>query len=157
MTDDSTQAQLREMVSHIARTITDPPLGVRDHYGEFVEIKDGEVAEDGMRYYFDDDEDVWRCHDPEDPMNPDEDDEVEVTTMDAMAYLDDALDFEFIVASDCTTLLGARICVGFGGPSLWIDTRHNRVEGYWWSDRATESFADNMGLFEFVEEMWQSR
>jgi len=46
-------------------------------------------------------------------------------------YLEDVLDFEWILNSD-KTLKGARILVSFGGPNIWINTVTDQVEGYWW-------------------------
>jgi len=57
-----------------------------------------------------------------------------------MDWLEGVLDFEWIVASDRETLLGARLLVAFGGPNIWIDTRRGIVEGYWWQNSAFQSF-----------------
>lgn len=45
-------------------------------------------------------------------------------------YLADVLDMEYICNSR-KEYLGARICVAWGGPGIWIDTRRGVVEGYW--------------------------
>ena len=70
---------------------------------------------------------------------------------DAFDYLSDALDFEWILASDKKTLLGARILVAFGGPNIWINTRTKTVEGHWWGESATVSYEDNIGLEDALE------
>lgn len=77
-----------------------------------------------------------------------------VHPMSGMDYLSDILDIEFIVANNRKDCLGARILVTFGGPNIWINTRTNQVEGYWWSERHIESFTDMIGLAEAVEELW---
>jgi hypothetical protein len=76
--------------------------------------------------------------------------------MDAFDYLQYALDIEYVVNRD-GEYLGARILVAFGGPSIWIDTRRGMVDGYWWSDRASSSFSDNIGLDDALAELWNCR
>jgi hypothetical protein len=71
----------------------------------------------------------------------------------AFDYLQDALDIEYIVSSK-REFLGARVLVAFGGPNIWINTRTNTVEGAWWSDRATTTFDDNLGLNDALEELY---
>jgi hypothetical protein len=71
----------------------------------------------------------------------------------AFDYLQDALDIEYIVNSK-REFLGARVLVAFGGPNIWINTRTNTVEGAWWSDRATATFDDNLGLNDALEELF---
>lgn len=153
---DTTQARLNEMVRDIANDLANPPTVARDAYGDYIPVEDGEVADDGLRYYIDED-DAWRCHDPESGQNPDEDDYPDTQPMDALAYLEDALDIEWTVSNDGETLLGANICVATGGPAIWINTRTDTVEGYWWGTRATASYTDTMGLFDAMEELWRCR
>ncbi len=74
--------------------------------------------------------------------------------MTAFDYLQDALDIEYIVASDRKTYLGARVLVAFGGPNIWINTRTKTVEGYWWPDRYSETYTDSIGLDEALEELF---
>jgi hypothetical protein len=76
--------------------------------------------------------------------------------MSAFDYLQDALDIEYIIGSD-GQYRGARILVAFGGPNIWIDTKNNEVEGYWWTDKATSSYTDSIGLNEALEELWNCR
>lgn len=72
----------------------------------------------------------------------------------AFDYLQDALDIEYIVASDRKTLLGARVLVAFGGPHIWINTRTGTVEGHWWGDSTSASFTDSIGLGDALEELF---
>ena len=74
----------------------------------------------------------------------------------AFDYLQDALDIEYIVNGK-GEYLGARVLVAFGGPNIWVDTRRNIVEGAWWSDSATASFKDNIGLDDALSELWACR
>jgi len=70
-------------------------------------------------------------------------------------YLSDALDIEYIIASDRETVLGARILVAFGGPNIWIDTRKQLVELFWWGDYAcAEYHTDAMDIQGAIEELY---
>ena len=74
----------------------------------------------------------------------------------AFDYLQDALDIEYIVSSK-GEYLGARVLVAFGGPNIWVDTRRGIVEGAWWSNHATASFKDNLGLDDALSQLWATR
>ena len=50
--------------------------------------------------------------------------------------------------------LGAEILVAGGGPTIWVNTYTQQVEGYWDGDRVTCPFADNIGLDDYCEEMY---
>lgn len=54
-------------------------------------------------------------------------------------YLSDVLDIEYIVDSK-KEYLGARVLVAFGGPNIWINTRTQQVEGYWWGSSCIWSY-----------------
>ena len=70
-------------------------------------------------------------------------------------YLTDALDIQYIVNSN-KEYLGARVLVAFGGPNIWIDTLNNRVEGAWWSDKATVYYNhDLMDIDDALRELWE--
>lgn len=73
--------------------------------------------------------------------------------MSAFDYLQDALDIEYIVSSK-KEYLGARVLVAFGGPNIWVNTRTNKVEGYWWGDSASASFTDSIGLDDALSELF---
>lgn len=72
---------------------------------------------------------------------------------DAFDWLQDALDIEYIVNSK-KEFLGARVLVAFGGPNIWVNTRTNTVEGYWWTDKAFATFTDNLGINEALSELY---
>lgn len=71
----------------------------------------------------------------------------------AMDYVAEALDLKYIVGSD-GGYIGARLLVCFGGPTVWVDTKTNTVEGYWWGDSYSEGFSDCLGLDDACEELW---
>ncbi len=69
-------------------------------------------------------------------------------------YLDDVLDIEYIVDSK-KQYLGARILVAFGGPNIWINTRTQQVEGYWWNSTSIQSYNnDEMDLDGALSELY---
>ena len=74
----------------------------------------------------------------------------------AFDYLQDALDIEYIVNGK-GEYLGARVLVAFGGPNIWVNTRTGTIEGHWWSDKATASFKDNLGLDDVLSELWNCK
>ncbi|MGI9571834.1 MAG: hypothetical protein ACR2L5_00775 [Candidatus Actinomarinaceae bacterium] len=54
----------------------------------------------------------------------------------ALDYLEGVYDIIYYT-DQSKNYLGARILVAFGGPNIWIDTKFQRIEGYWGSDRET--------------------
>ena len=73
----------------------------------------------------------------------------------AYDYFADALDVNYVTNSD-KTYKAVRLLITFGGPNIWLCTDTMTVEGYWWGDRASASFNDNMGIDEAFEEVYQS-
>ena len=71
----------------------------------------------------------------------------------AEEYLKDVLDIQWITNQD-KTYRGARVLVTFGGPNIWVNTQSSEVEGYWWLDKANALFTDNMGLNDYLEEIY---
>ena len=49
-----------------------------------------------------------------------------------------------------------RICVAFGGPSIYVDTADHSVTGYWWGDYCEESidFEASVEITELFQEYW---
>lgn len=72
---------------------------------------------------------------------------------DAFDYLKDVLDIEYICNSR-REYIGARVLVAFGGPNIWVNTRTNTVEGYWWGSKATADFEDTIGLDDALSELF---
>lgn len=78
-------------------------------------------------------------------------------TISAYDYLSDVLDIEYVISSD-GEYRGARVLVAFGGPNIWINTRTQQVEGYWWSDSCVMSYGhDAMDLDGTLQELWECR
>jgi len=52
--------------------------------------------------------------------------------LDALDWLEGVLDIQYLVNSD-RTYRAARVCITYGGPTAWIDTRTGMLECAWWS------------------------
>lgn len=63
----------------------------------------------------------------------DDEDHDEYTLWD---YFEDALDIEYIIHRD-KSYKGVRIMITCGGPNIYVSTMTNKVELYWWSDKAS--------------------
>jgi|SaaInl8_200m_RNA_FD_contig_111_136380_length_765_multi_4_in_0_out_0_2 hypothetical protein len=72
----------------------------------------------------------------------------------AFDYLEGILDINYIISSD-KQYIGAKICVAFGGPNIYIDTQEQVVYGYWGRDRAVLSYInDIIGIDDALEELY---
>ncbi|WP_455501194.1 hypothetical protein [Gemmiger sp.] len=56
--------------------------------------------------------------------------------MDLLDYINDALDTEYILDS-MFTLIGVKLYVTLGGPTIWVDTQNNEVVGHWGTEQQT--------------------
>lgn len=74
----------------------------------------------------------------------------------AYDYICEALDIEYYIGSD-GGYRGARLLVAFGGPNIWVDTKTDTVEGYWWGDSYKSPYIDTMGLDEACRDLWECR
>lgn len=64
------------------------------------------------------------------------------------------LDIEYTISGK-GDYLGASVLVCFGGPNIWIDTRHQQVKGAWGFDSVSVPyFEDGMGLDDACEELF---
>jgi hypothetical protein len=88
------------------------------------------------------------------PFGLDEDTNEELTAYD---WLGDVLDIEYRVTGD-KQYRSAKLCLGWGGPNVWLDTHTGMLSVYWGSDSATVelplSFIDYLN--EALNEMWHS-
>ncbi len=50
----------------------------------------------------------------------------------AFDWLGDVLDIQYLVNRD-REYRSARVCIAYGGPTAWIDTRTGMLECAWWS------------------------
>tara|TARA_R100001443_G_C3273429_1_gene158589 strand:+ start:247 stop:645 length:399 start_codon:yes stop_codon:yes gene_type:complete len=71
----------------------------------------------------------------------------------ASDWMEDVYDIRYIADRD-KRYLGAELMVAGGGPTIWVNLYTNEVEGYWGSDRVTVPFTDNLGLDDYLEELY---
>ena len=71
----------------------------------------------------------------------------------ASEYMDHVYDIRYIVDRE-KCYLGAELLVAGGGPTVWVNLWTKEVEGYWGSDRVIEPFIDEIGLDDYLEEMY---
>tara|TARA_R100000697_G_scaffold72942_1_gene85391 strand:- start:60 stop:455 length:396 start_codon:yes stop_codon:yes gene_type:complete len=79
----------------------------------------------------------------------DEDDEGTLATR----FMDHVYDIEWIMHQD-KTYKAARLLVAGGGPNIWVNLQRNVVQGYWWDDYYEHNFQDNIGLDQYLEEIY---
>lgn len=73
--------------------------------------------------------------------------------MSAMDWLQDSLDFNWILNSD-KSFKSARVLVAFGGPNIWVDFENKIVEGFWWGSYAKARFEDVNDIEEALREIY---
>ena len=71
----------------------------------------------------------------------------------ASRWMEDVYDIRYIVDGK-KKYLGVMLMVAGGGPTIWVNTWTNEVEGYWGGDRVTWAFRDEIGLDDYNEEMY---
>ena len=79
----------------------------------------------------------------------DEDDEGTLATR----FMEGVYDIRYIVDRE-KRYYSAELLVAGGGPTIWVNLNTKEVEGYWGGDRVTEPFIDNIGLDDYLEEMY---
>ena len=71
----------------------------------------------------------------------------------ASDWMGGVYDIEWICYQD-KTYKAARLLVAGGGPNIWVNLQDMNVEGYWGGDKVLEPFTDNLGLDEYLEELY---
>jgi hypothetical protein len=79
----------------------------------------------------------------------DEDDEGTL----ASRFMYHVYDIHYIVDRE-KRYYSAELLVAGGGPTIWVNLSTKEVEGYWGSDRVNEPFIDNLGLDDYLEELY---
>jgi len=77
------------------------------------------------------------------------DPEIELT---AEKFMDGVYDIEWITHRD-HSYRAARLLVAGGGPTVWVNTLHGTVDGYWGTDKVHWHYTDNIGLNDYLLEM----
>jgi|ETNvirenome_2_60_1030617.scaffolds.fasta_scaffold09440_3 hypothetical protein len=73
----------------------------------------------------------------------------------ASRFMDHVYDIEWITHND-KSYKAARLLVAGGGPNIWVNLQDMTVDGYWASDKCSWGFVDNIGLDDYLEEMYAS-
>jgi len=71
----------------------------------------------------------------------------------ASAWMEGVYEIEWITYGD-KTYKSARLMVAGGGPTVWVNLQRNVVQGYWWGDYCEHHFSDQIGLDEYLEEIY---
>ena len=71
----------------------------------------------------------------------------------ASDWMEDTYDIRYLVDSR-KEYMGAQILVAGGGPTIWVSLNEMEVQGYWGGDRVNVPFSDNIGLDDYLEEMY---
>ena len=72
---------------------------------------------------------------------------------DASVWMEDVYDIRYLVDRE-KSYLGCKLLVAGGGPTIWVNTWPNEVEGSWAGDRVTWAYQDNIGLDDYCQEMY---
>ena len=67
-------------------------------------------------------------------------------------FMDGVYDIEWPTHRD-HNYRAARLLVAGGGPTIWVNTMTDNVEGYWGTDRVKHGFSDQIGLNDYLLEM----
>tara|TARA_R100000655_G_scaffold81938_1_gene121452 strand:+ start:166 stop:558 length:393 start_codon:yes stop_codon:yes gene_type:complete len=68
-------------------------------------------------------------------------------------WMEGTYDIRYYVDRD-KRYLGCELMVAGGGPTIWVNTYTQQVEGYWGGDKVLEPFIDNLDLDDYNEEMY---
>jgi len=153
---NDTTKQLTESEKQLRDTINSIALKLGDQYESFLcdhcryELEDHESEELGEHLSNGEFYECPSCG------QQDTSDHVLFRTLDGYSYLEDALDIEYIISSN-GECLGGRILVAFGGPNIWVNTRTNTIEGYWWGDSYHKRFTDEIGVHAALVDLWECR
>ncbi len=74
---------------------------------------------------------------------------------DVHKWMDGVYDIRYIVDRE-KRYYSAELLVAGGGPTIWVSLNEMEVQGYWGGDRVNVPFSDNLGLDDYLEEMYAS-
>ena len=72
----------------------------------------------------------------------------------ASEYMENVYDIEWITHQD-KSYKAARLLVAGGGPNIWVNLQTNTVQGYWWGDYYEHHFSDQIGLDQYLKEIFE--
>ena len=68
-------------------------------------------------------------------------------------WMEGVYDIEWITHRG-KTYKAARLLVAGGGPNIWVNLQTNTVDGYWGCDKVSHGFVDEIGLDDYLEELY---
>ena len=71
----------------------------------------------------------------------------------ASEWMEGTYDIRYIVDRE-KRYYSAEMMVAGGGPTIWVSLNEMEVQGYWGGDRVNVPFTDNLGLDDYLEEMY---
>tara|TARA_R100000234_G_scaffold105888_1_gene76313 strand:+ start:52 stop:381 length:330 start_codon:yes stop_codon:yes gene_type:complete len=71
----------------------------------------------------------------------------------ASSWMEGVYDIRYIVDRE-KRYFSAELLVAGGGPTIWVSLNDMEVQGYWGGDRVNIPFSDNLGLDDYLEEMY---
>jgi len=71
----------------------------------------------------------------------------------ASDFMEGVYDIEWITHQD-KSYKAARLMVAGGGPNIWVNLQTGTVDGYWGFNKVTWGFVDEIGLDEYLEELY---
>jgi hypothetical protein len=69
------------------------------------------------------------------------------------AFMDGVYDIRYIVDRE-KRYYSAEMLVAGGGPTIWVNLNTGYVEGFWGGDKVEQPFTDNLGLDDYLDEMY---
>jgi phospholipase C len=69
-------------------------------------------------------------------------------------FMEGVYDIEWITHRD-HSYKAARLMVAGGGPNIWVNLQDKTVDGYWGCDKVIEPWVDEIGLDDYLEEIYQ--
>jgi hypothetical protein len=74
---------------------------------------------------------------------------------DAHKWCEGVYDIEWITFQD-HSYKAARLMVAGGGPNIWVNTQTGTVDGYWGTDKVHWHYTDNIGLDDYLSELYHA-
>mgnify|MGYP003138334866 FL=1 len=71
----------------------------------------------------------------------------------ASDWMEGVYDIRYIVDRE-KRYFSAELMVAGGGPTIWVSLNEMEVQGYWGGDRVNVPFSDNLGLDDYLEELY---
>ena len=78
---------------------------------------------------------------------------LEKRTETASDWMEGVYDIRYIVDRE-KRYYSAELLVAGGGPTIWVNLNTGYVEGFWGGDKVEQPFTDNLGLDDYLEDMY---